>query len=75
MINVPVTSEMSIDFIIYNIIQAKQGGFTISELLEEIKVYDATITEPILSRKIEELVVKQNTVRQKFNEYYINKNG
>ena len=61
--------------IIYNLIQAKSEGFTIPELLEEIKVYDNSITEPILQRKIDDLIVKQNIVRQKFNKYYIERNG
>lgn len=75
MTNVPITPKMNIDFIIYNLIQAKSEGFTIPELLEEIKVYDNSITEPILQRKIDDLIVKQNIVRQKFNKYYIERNG
>lgn len=70
MINVPITPEMNIDFIIYNLIQAKESGFNIPELLEEVKAYDNTITESILQRKIDDLIIKQNIVRQKFDKYY-----
>ena len=75
MTNVLITPEMNIDFIIYNLIQAKSEGFTIPELLEEVKVYDNSITESILQRKIDDLIVKQNIVRQRFNKYYIKTNS
>lgn len=74
MINVLITPDMNIDFIIYNLIQAKNEGFTIPELLEEIKVYDNSITESILQRKIDDLIIKQNIIRQRFNKYYIERN-
>lgn len=75
MTKVLITPEINIDFIIYNLIQAKSEGFTIPELLEEVKVYDNSITEPILQRKIDDLIVKQNIVRQRFNKYYMKRNG
>lgn len=71
MTKVLITPEMNIDFIIYNLIQAKENGFDIPELLEEVKIYDNTITESILQCKINDLIVKQNIVRQRFNKYYI----
>ena len=75
MTKVFVTPEMNIDFIIYNLIQAKECDFDILELLEEVKIYDKTITEPILQRKVDDLIVKHNIIRQRFNKYYIEKNG
>jgi len=75
MTNVPITPKMNIDFIIYNLIQAKSEGFTIPELLEEVKVYDNSITEPLLQRKIDDLIIKQNIVRQKFDKYYTERNS
>ena len=69
MTNVLLTPEMNIDFIIYNLILAKTQDFDIPELLEEVQVYDKTITEQELQRKVDDLIVKQGVVRQKVVGY------
>jgi hypothetical protein len=50
-------------------------GFTAKSLFEEVKKYDDNITEPFIKKKIEEMFLMQGLVRQKFDKYYIKKNG
>ena len=69
MTKVLLTPEMNIDFIIYNLILAKAQDFDIPELLEEVQVYDKTITEQDLRRKVDDLIVKHGIVRQKVVGY------
>ena len=69
MTKVLLTPEMNIDFIIYNLMLAKAQDFDIPELLEEVRIYDDTMTEQMLRRKIDDLIVKQGIVRQKVVGY------
>lgn len=75
MTNVLLTPEMNIDFIIYNLILAKTQDFDIPELLEEVQVYDKTITEQELRSKVDNLIVKQGIVRQKVVGYCLERNS
>jgi hypothetical protein len=74
---IPLTAESSnIDFIIYNLIMSKNGKcFTAKSLLEEIKKYNNNITEQSIQKKIEDIFLMQGLVRQKFDKYYVKRNG
>lgn len=71
--NVPVTLEkQNLDFIIYNLILAKEGtSFTTQSLFEEVRNYDENVTEQFIQKKIEDIFLMQGLVRQKFDTYCV----
>ena len=77
MCNVPLTTDkQNIDFIIYNLIFAKENeSFTVESLLKEVKKYDKNITEQFIQSKIDNMFLMQGLIRQKFNKYCIKRNG
>ena len=62
-----VSDNMSLDFLIYNII-SKKRKFTLKELFNEVSQYRNDITEKDIKQEIKELI-SQGIVRQHIGYY------